>query len=114
MEIGQATEEDIDKILSLQTQIYRTDKIADGAREVLERQIRDETCDVFVVRDGQQILATAAIYYIQVAVRARPYAFLEGLVVDESLRGHGIGTEFFNKCVETARSKNCYKMIFTS
>ncbi len=114
MEISNATKQDIDEILRLQTQIYRVGKLAEGARETLEKQIADHHCDVLVVKDNDKIVATATIHYIQVAARARPYALLEGLVVDETTRGHGIGTSLFNKCIEIAKKKNCYKMIFTS
>lgn len=115
MEIRLATLADIDAILNLQTQIYRTENTAAGAKGALEKQLADETCDVIVGKDDQNnVVSTAAIYYIEVPVRNRPYAFLEGLVVDESARGQGIGTKMFNKILELARAKNCYKIIFTS
>ncbi len=115
MEITVATPADIDAILNLQTQIYRTEKIADGAKAALEKQLADETCDVIVAKDESgKVVATAAIYYIEVPVRSRPYAFLEGLVVDESARGQGIGTKMFEKILELAHTKNCYKILFTS
>ena len=114
MEIVIATNVDIDPILKLQTQIYRTGKAADNARNSLKKQMNDTSCDILVVRKDNEVIATATIYYIEVAVRARPYALLEGLVVDKTHRSHGIGTALFEKCIETAKSKNCYKMIFTS
>ncbi len=115
MEIAIATPADIDAILNLQTQIYRTEKIADGARDALEKQLADDTCDVLVARDESgKVAATAAIYYIEVPIRSRPYALLEGLVVDESTRGQGIGTKMFDKIFELARARNCYKILFTS
>lgn len=115
MQITIATEADIEGILKLQTQIYRTEKIADGAKGALKKQLSDETCDVIVAKDESgKVAATAAIYYIEVPVRNRPYAFLEGLVVNESTRGQGVGTKMFEKILELARTKNCYKIIFTS
>ena len=114
MEITEATQDDINAILNLQTQIYRVNGIADSARQTLEKQLQDQSCTVLVAKDSSKAIATATIYYIEVAVRARPYAFLEGLVVDKSKRNHGIGTALFEKCIEIAKSKNCYKMIFTS
>ncbi len=114
MDISKATEADVDAILKLQTQIYRTEKIAAGAKEALIKQLADDTCDVLVAKINGQTIATAVLYYIAVAVRNKRYALLEGLVVDESQRGQGVGTEFFKKCVETAKEKSCYKIIFTS
>lgn len=114
MEIRNANETDIDQILNLQTQIYRTDKISENAHATLTNQLKDQTCDVLVLVENGKIIGTGTIYYIQVAIRAKPYAFLEGLVIDKSLRGKGYGTKLFQKCVEIARQKNCYKMLFTS
>ncbi len=109
-----AAKKDIDEILQLQKQIYRVDNISPNAHETLLNQIKDETCDVVVVKDNAKILATATIYYINVALRGTPYGLLEGLVVHETHRGKGIGTMFIKKCIEIARDKKCYKLIFTS
>ena len=114
MQITKATPEDINAILALQSQIYRVDQIAENAASRLQDQLKDQSCDVLVARQDDKAVATATIYYIEVALRARPYALLEGLVVDKSHRAHGIGTALFEKCIEIAKSKNCYKMIFTS
>mgnify|MGYP002336307519 CR=1 FL=1 len=114
MEIRLAEEKDIDGIIALQPQIYRVKESSPKAKESLKNQLEDETCDVLVSVDNKKIIATATIYYIQVAVRNQPYALFEGLVVDESQRGKGTGTAMLNKMVDVARSKNCYKIIFTS
>lgn len=114
MQIELAKKEDISQILSLQTQIYRVGKIASGAEKMLTKQLEDDSCDVLVAKEAGKVIATATIYYIVVAARSRPYALLEGLVVDQKQRGHGIGTALFKKCIEMAKNKNCYKMIFTS
>ncbi|MEK7581252.1 MAG: GNAT family N-acetyltransferase [Patescibacteria group bacterium] len=114
MDVSKATEADINAILKLQTQIYRTEKIADGAKAALAKQLKDDTCDVLVAKTNDQVMATAVLYYVAVAIRNSHYALLEGLVVDKSQRGKGVGTEFFKKCIETAKEKGCYKIIFTS
>lgn len=114
MQIAFAKEADIEGILNLQTQIYRVDKLASNSAWALKDQLKEKCCDILVVKKDKQIIATATIYHIKVAARGRPYALLEGLVVDKKQRHHGIGTQLFKKCIEIARQKNCYKMIFTS
>ncbi|KKR78250.1 MAG: N-acetyltransferase GCN5 [Candidatus Curtissbacteria bacterium GW2011_GWA1_40_9] len=114
MQIRTATPTDIDTILALQTQIYRTEKVAESAKETLEKQLQDETCQILVAQENSRIIGTGTIYYIEVATRARPYAFLEGFVVDQKLRGKGIGTSLLQEVIKIARYKNCYKIIFTS
>ncbi|MCR4324376.1 MAG: GNAT family N-acetyltransferase [Candidatus Curtissbacteria bacterium] len=114
MQIDTATSSDIDAILALQTQIYRTDTPAPNSKEVLEKQLEDTSCDVLVLRVDDKVVGTASIYYLDVAIRGKRIAYLEGLVVDKAQRGKGLGTSLFEKCVEIAKDKNCYKMIFTS
>ena len=114
MEIRTAVAEDSDQILALQTQIYRTDKIAENAKDVLEKQLADESCEILVAVDEGKIVGTFAIYYIEVPARGGPYAFLEGLVVDSTTRGKGIGTKMFEEIIKICRAKNCYKLLFTS
>ena|SRR3989344_6306475 len=114
MQITKATPEDFNTILALQSQIYRAEKISDGAYKAFKKQLQKDSCEILVAKLNNQVVATATIYYIEVALRARPYALLEGLVVEKSHRSHGIGTALFEKCIEIVKSKNCYKMIFTS
>lgn len=114
MQITSAKEADIDDILRLQTQIYRVKNAAPNSFEALKNQLKDKSCNILVARFKGNIVGTASIYYIQVAVRNMPYALLEGLVIDKKQRHHGFGSQLFESCIETAKKKGCYKMIFTS
>ena len=114
MEITIAQESDVDKILTLQAQIYRVDRSSPNAQGYLKKQLKDDSSTVLIAKDQDNVIATANIHYVKVAHHARPYALLEGLVVDKSQRGQGVGTALFKKCIEVARAKKCYKMIFTS
>src|SRR3989344_4183196 len=100
MVIRSAAIADIDRIIELQNQIYRVKEKSLGAEEALANQLLDETCEVLVAEENGMIIATATIYFIEVAIRNKPYALLEGLVVDEKHRGHGVGSDFFKKCIE--------------
>lgn len=114
MEVRLAQKVDIDAILALQTQIYRIDKVAQNSHETLEAQLSNPSCKVLVAIVDGKIIGTATIYFVDVAARGKPYALLEGLVTDKSQRGKGYGSQLFKKTIEIAKSKNCYKMIFTS
>lgn len=105
---------DIDAILALQTQIYRIDKVAQNSHETLEAQLSNLSCQILVAIVNGKVIGTATIYFVDVAARGKPYALLEGLVTDKSMRGKGYGSQLFKKTVEIARQKGCYKMIFTS
>lgn len=114
IQIFEAEKADIEDILELQTQIYRVTSLASNSHEILKQQLEDTACSVFVAKLEGKVIGTATLYYMDVAARGRKYAFLEGLVIHEDHRGNGHGSAFFKKCVEIAKTKNCYKMIFTS
>lgn len=114
LEITEAKVEDIEAILELQTQIYRVDSINPNGKLRLEIQIENKACQVLVAKLDNKVIGTATIYFIDVSVRDKSYAFLEGLVIHEDHRGNGHGTEFFQECVKQAKLKGCYKMLFTS
>ena len=76
MQIKKATQDDIDSILKLQTQIYRVEEISPDANQTLQNQLKDKSCQILVVKEDEKIVATATIYFIEVAPRARPYQLL--------------------------------------
>ena len=114
MDIRLAEEADIDGILALQVQIYRQYDSTEKAKEILYGLLATANCDVLVARDGADIIGSAFVFYLPIPAHGRPYAFIEGLVVDEKRRKSGIGTALFQKVIELAKAKNCYKILFTS
>ena len=86
MKISTAAEADIDAILNLQNQIYRVKDLAPNSQDSLKKQLKNKSCTVLIAKEEDQVVATATIYYIDVAARGKPYALLEGLVVDEKHR----------------------------
>lgn len=114
VEITLATKDDLEGILPLQTQIYRIKNLPENAPQVLEELIDANYCDVFVAKDDNKIVGSGLIFYLKNPAHERPFAFLEGVVVDNDYRGQGIGTALSKFAIELARNKNCYKIIFTS
>lgn len=114
MNITLATKDDIAGILPLQAQIYRIKSLPKNAHQILGDLIDTAYCDVLVAKEGDEVVGTGTIFYLENPAHGRPYAFLEGVVVDESHRGRGVGTALSKKAVDLARQKNCYKIIFTS
>lgn len=114
MEIIPAKKEHILGIIELQKQVYRTKEIAPNAQRRFEDLINDPNCDVLSAMEGKKVVATGMIFYVHVPVRGRSFALIEGLVVDESTRGRGLGTVMLSEFVKLARNRDCYKIIFTS
>ena len=69
---------------------------------------------MLTAREAGKIIASGILYYIDVPARGRPFAFMEGLVVDKSARGQGIGSQMIAEFIRLAKRKDCYKLIFTS
>ena len=114
MEVRLATKEDIEGILVLQPQVHRAKDTAENSSKVLESLIDVEYCDVIVAKDGEAIAGSAFIFYHPAPMYGRPYAMLEDMVVDERVRGKGVGSNLMEKVIELAGKRRCYKIIFNS
>lgn len=114
MEITLATEDDIEGILPLASQIYRVKNLPENARQILEDLINEDHCDVFVARLNGTVVGSGIIFYLKNPGHDKPFAYLEGVVVDNNYRSKGIGTALSKFAIELAKKKGCYKIVFTS
>ena len=114
MEISLATKDDVEGILPLQSQIYRIKNLPENARKTLEELIDADYCDVLVARENGQVVGSGLIFYLKNPGHKKPFAFLEGVVVDNNHRGKGLGTALSKFAIELAEKKGCYKVIFAS
>ena len=114
MEISTATLNDIDEIIPLQSQIYRVDSSPENVKQTIEELINSNYCDIFVARKNGNVAGSGLIFYLKNPGHKTPFAYLEGIVVDDKQRGEGLGTALAKFAIELARKKNCYKVIFTS
>lgn len=114
MDISLAKKEDIEGILPLQSQIYRVKELPKNAHQILEELINADYCDVLVAKVDGKVVGSGSIFYFKNPAHGKPYAFLEGIVVDGAHRGRGIGTALSKYAIDLARAKKCYKIIFTS
>lgn len=114
MEITLAKKEDIQGIIPLQAQIYRVDATPENAQKTLGELIDADYCDVLVAKNEGKIVGSGLIFYLKNPGHEKPFAFLEGVVVDDKVRGKGIGTALSKYAIELARKKGAYKIIFTS
>jgi len=114
MQISVATKEDLSGILALQDQVYKIKEVHQDAEKILAGLIDAHYCDVIIAKEDSKIVGSATILYLPIPAYGKPYAYLEGLVVDKNSRQKGIGTALLGKLVELARSKGCYKFVGTS
>lgn len=114
MEITLAQKEDSKGILTLQSQIYRISSLPQNARHLLEKLLKADYCDLVVAKENGKVIGSAFIFYMPIPAHGKPFAYLEGMVVDKDYRGKGIGSAMLKKIIDLTRQKNCYKIIFTS
>lgn len=70
---------------------------------------------ILVAEVGGEIRGTCALAFLpNINHGAAPYCILENMVVDQSVRGSGVGKALVDRAVELARQKGCYKLSLTS
>ena len=114
MQITLATKDNLDGIMALQNQVYRVKKLHADANKVLADLIDADHCDIVIAKEDNKIIGSAFLFYMPIPAHGKPYALLEGMVVDKKFRTKGVGSTLIQKAIEVARQKHCYKMIFTS
>ncbi len=58
--------------------------------------------------------ARAYLFLMWNSLHTQPFGLLEDVYVDETFRGHGLGTEIVTAVIAAAKARGCYKLIATS
>ncbi|NYE71691.1 GNAT superfamily N-acetyltransferase [Microlunatus parietis] len=105
---------DLEAIMRLYGQLNPDDPvIEDGSdREVFERILADPGLQLSVLeRDGEVVATTYLNVIPNLSRAASPYAIIENVVVDESLRGRGLGKLIMDHTLQEAWRRGCYKVM---
>ena len=83
-----------------------------------EMNINHKTVDTrgfrfFVEQDGREV-AHAYLYLLSNDAQAVPFGLMEDVLVEDSMRGMGIGTELVDAVISVAKAERCYKLIAIS
>jgi GNAT superfamily N-acetyltransferase len=69
----------------------------------------------FVFEKDNKIICSACISVIPNLTRNnRPYAVIENIITHPDYRRKGYGRQIMQKCIEYAKSRNCYKIMLLS
>ena len=68
----------------------------------------------FILKDEEKIIGRSYLYILNNDLHVEPFGFIEDVYVDETCRGHGMGTKLINQMIEKASVLGCYKIIMTS
>lgn len=80
---------------------------------IAQKEFSSRALKFFVEQEGKEV-AHAYLYLLKNDEHVRPCGLMEDVLVDESLRGQGIGTELIKALIEAAREQGCRKLIATS
>jgi GNAT superfamily N-acetyltransferase len=81
-------------------------------REQIEEIIESPWHAIMLAADDDKIVGMAILTIVFASIDKNVY--LEDFVVDETMRGQGIGTQMWQKMFEWGRAKGCRRMEFTS
>ena len=112
--IRQATSEDFDAVMRLYRQLHDDDPVVEDSagRKVFDEILSSSTLHIMVVEHEGSVAATAYLNLIPNLTRgASPYAVIENVVVDENLRGTGLGKQLMAATLDAAWTAGCYKAM---
>jgi GNAT superfamily N-acetyltransferase len=121
-----ATLDDLDAIQRLYVQLHPDaepdDALPDarpnahpGGRAVLERILAADGLDLLVLEQDGEVVGTTYLNVIpNLTQGGRPYAWVENVVIDERLRGEGLGRQLMAATLERAWAAGCYKVSLTT
>jgi GNAT superfamily N-acetyltransferase len=116
--IRRATESDLAAIVRLHNQLDAdAAQISDSdAQRIFARINTYPDYAIYAAeRDDGRIAGTFGLLVIdKLAHNGKPSGIVEDVVVDESLRGHGIGREMMRFAMEYCRARGCYKLALSS
>ncbi|MBO9577266.1 MAG: GNAT family N-acetyltransferase [Microbacteriaceae bacterium] len=112
--IREASHDDFDAVIRLYRQLHEDDpEVADGTdRAVFDAILQTSGLTLFVLELDGKVVATTYLNVIPNVTRsASPYAVIENVVVEESLRGTGLGKRIMSATLEAAWAAGCYKAM---
>ncbi|WP_425953620.1 GNAT family N-acetyltransferase [Xylanimonas sp. McL0601] len=112
--IREAAAEDFPAIVRLYRQLTPRDPIVEGAphRDAFETILKTPGLTLMVLELDGTVVATTYLNVIPNITRgASPYAVIENVVVDEAVRGTGLGKRIMAATLDAAWAAGCYKAM---
>lgn len=109
-----ARSSDFDVILHLYRQLQPNDPELHDGRDVaaFHKILQSPDLRLCVLEHNEVVVGTTYLNVIPNITRsASPYAVIENVVIDESLRGIGLGKQLVARTLEAAWTAGCYKAM---
>lgn len=112
--IREITENDLDGLLQLYTQLHDNpipEKTA-GLSELWGKILADPDHHIIVAEENGKIVSSCVCVIIpNLTHEQRPYAFVENVVTDKDYRKRGLATACLDYAKKIAEGENCYKLM---
>jgi GNAT superfamily N-acetyltransferase len=105
---------DLEGVLRLYRHLHPADPVPEDGSDAaaFERILATPGLHLFVLELGGALVATTYLNVIPNITRsAAPYAVIENVVVDEALRGTGLGKRIMAATLQAAWDAGCYKAM---
>ena len=112
--VREARSEDFDAIVGLYRQLQPKDPVLSAGedRVVFGTILNAPGLTLFVLEVDRTVVATTYLNVIpNMTRRASPYAVIENVIVDQTLRGTGLGKIIMAATLEAAWAAGCYKAM---
>ena len=119
--IRPATADDIPRIVELVDDMTLTSSATENGatletyRLAFAEMEANPGISLLVADKAGEVVGTVVLIIVpSLSHGGRPWAKVEHMVVVENLRGHGIGHQIMEYCIDRARKAGCYKIELTS
>lgn len=114
MHVREAAPDDFAAFMKLYRQLQPADPVlTNGAdRAAFDQILAHDHLTLFVLeRDGAVVATTYLNVMPNISRSASPYAVIENVVVDDTMRNQGLGQHIMRATVEAAWAAGCYKVM---
>jgi GNAT superfamily N-acetyltransferase len=117
MNVRRAATADLDSLLRLYEQLSAANAATDRVRAAtaLEEILATPSVSLLVAEHDGTVVGTVTLVIVpNLTHNAQPWAQVENMVTDTSVRGSGTGRALIEECLRLAREAGCYKVQLQS
>lgn len=114
--IRRASADDVDALLALYEQLSPGNAGADRSRAVRSLEDILQTANVtLLAATNPEVIGTVTLVIVpNLTHNSQPWAQVENMVTDASVRGSGVGRLLIEECLRLAQAAGCYKVQLQS
>lgn len=107
--------EDIEELLELYKKLAPFENLVEESIEIYKQMFKDDQYLILTAKDeGKVIGSVLGICCKSIATGGRPFLVIEDVIVDENVRGKGIGSKLIGSIEEFGKRNNCAYGILVS